>query len=482
MEYQAVVLAGGRGTRMTELTSSKAKCLLPIGGYPMIWYSLNMLKRIGFKEIIVITLEHAKSEVCAIPKKYDMDVVLDVVTIPAHSTSGSISSHGEEFGTADAIRHVHDKLKAKRIMIVSSDLVTDVQLRHLTDLHSVHNSSITALLAHSTLDPKLVEVPGPKSKPKKERDIIGIDHKNNNQVCYFKSEADLDSGVLSFNRKILYEHPKITMYNDLLDAHFYIFDKWVCDFLNTDGRISTIKGELIPYLVKKQFSINSNQIGKSVSNEVDDTPNPRLHLQNREATSKGVANFVTEDPMISQAQDFSSWNDHSGALKPAYMNRPLRCYAYVMDKGQGICLRANNLHSYMELNRKVDRILPSVAPNVEYKLVHPTSNINVKSQIGDECLVGEDTIISEKTTIKNCSIGSNCIVEPKVRLTNCILMDKVIVKSGSNVHGSLVCDNVTIEEKCDVKECIVGSGVQVENEGQHFNELLASSDSDVMEI
>ena len=68
-----------------------------------------------------------------------------------------------------------------------------------------------------------------------ERDIIGIDHKNNNQVCYFKSEADLDSGVLSFNRKILYEHPKITMYNDLLDAHFYIFDKWVCDFLNTDG-------------------------------------------------------------------------------------------------------------------------------------------------------------------------------------------------------------------------------------------------------
>ena len=53
-------------------------------------------------------------------------------------------------------------------------------------------------------------------------------------------------------------------------------------------RISTIKGELIPYLVKKQFSINSNQIGKSVSNEVDDTPNPRLHLQNREATSKGM--------------------------------------------------------------------------------------------------------------------------------------------------------------------------------------------------
>ena len=49
LEYQAVILAGGRGTRMTEITSSKAKCLLPIGNHPMIWYPLNMLKRIGFQ-------------------------------------------------------------------------------------------------------------------------------------------------------------------------------------------------------------------------------------------------------------------------------------------------------------------------------------------------------------------------------------------------------------------------------------------------
>ena len=49
LEYQAVILAAGRGTRMTEITSSKAKCLLPIGNYPMIWYPMNMLKRVGFQ-------------------------------------------------------------------------------------------------------------------------------------------------------------------------------------------------------------------------------------------------------------------------------------------------------------------------------------------------------------------------------------------------------------------------------------------------
>ena len=94
-----------------------------------------------------------------------------------------------------------------------------------------------------------------------------------------------------------------------------------------------------------------------------------------------IADFINEDEILSEMQKFSSWNDHSGALKPAYMSRPLRCYAYVMDKGNGICLRANNLHSYVELNKKVDRILPSVAPNVEFKLLHPSSNINTKSQV-----------------------------------------------------------------------------------------------------
>ena len=46
------------------------------------------------------------------------------------------------------------------------------KLRHLTDLHSVHSSSLTALFAHSTLDLKQVDVPGPKSKAKKGNRIF----------------------------------------------------------------------------------------------------------------------------------------------------------------------------------------------------------------------------------------------------------------------------------------------------------------------
>ena len=48
-EFQVVVLAGGKGSRFTDVTSSRAKCLLPIGNRPAIWYCLNTLQKAGFQ-------------------------------------------------------------------------------------------------------------------------------------------------------------------------------------------------------------------------------------------------------------------------------------------------------------------------------------------------------------------------------------------------------------------------------------------------
>ncbi|KAK7803198.1 hypothetical protein U0070_005745, partial [Myodes glareolus] len=48
MEFQAVVMAVGGGSRMTDLTPSIPKPLLPVGNKPLIWYPLNLLERVGF--------------------------------------------------------------------------------------------------------------------------------------------------------------------------------------------------------------------------------------------------------------------------------------------------------------------------------------------------------------------------------------------------------------------------------------------------
>ncbi len=108
-------------------------------------------------EVLVITHEQCRSEVSSLPKRLGLDLKLDVCCVP-----------NDELGTADALRAVHDRLCAQRILVVSSDLVTDLQLQHLTDLHRVNGAALTALFSRSRPDSlKNIPVPGPKSKPKR---------------------------------------------------------------------------------------------------------------------------------------------------------------------------------------------------------------------------------------------------------------------------------------------------------------------------
>jgi NDP-sugar pyrophosphorylase family protein len=50
---QAVILAGGLGTRMRPFTETAPKCLLPVHGRPFIDYQLELLKAGGVREIVL---------------------------------------------------------------------------------------------------------------------------------------------------------------------------------------------------------------------------------------------------------------------------------------------------------------------------------------------------------------------------------------------------------------------------------------------
>lgn len=49
IEFQVIVLAAGKGSRITELTARKPKCLLPIGNRPMLYYPLKKIEESGFR-------------------------------------------------------------------------------------------------------------------------------------------------------------------------------------------------------------------------------------------------------------------------------------------------------------------------------------------------------------------------------------------------------------------------------------------------
>jgi glucose-1-phosphate thymidylyltransferase len=52
---KGLVCAGGRATRLEELTRVTNKHLLPVGRWPMVYYPLQLLQRAGVREVLLVT-------------------------------------------------------------------------------------------------------------------------------------------------------------------------------------------------------------------------------------------------------------------------------------------------------------------------------------------------------------------------------------------------------------------------------------------
>merc|ERR1712096_299818 len=180
--------------------------------------------------------------------------------------------------------------------------------------------------------------------------------------------------------------------------------KWVCDFIMYDKNISTIKGELLPILVKKQFS--------SVKPKTDN-----LDCDN---VKRSILHFVP-DLMTGQ-----------GGTVPSTDSQRYSCYAY----RTGPCLRVNTVPSYWEANKRA-------RAQAMCSQIHTQARVGERAQLSD-CMVGMNCSVSDKTSLTNVCLGTGSRVEEKVRLSNCVVMDNVVIETGSIMEDSIICDSCTI--------------------------------------
>jgi len=103
-DVRAFLLAAGRGTRLRPLTDKMPKCLVPIGGKPLLQHWLEALNRAGIKEALVNT-HWLHEEVNRFAEKWDHSKVkLKTVFEPTLlGSAGTIATNAEWAGDASAV-------------------------------------------------------------------------------------------------------------------------------------------------------------------------------------------------------------------------------------------------------------------------------------------------------------------------------------------------------------------------------------------
>lgn len=71
---------------------------------------------------------------------------------------------------------------------------------------------------------------------------------------------------ISVSQKLISKFPTIDLYSRLLDAHLYIFKRWVLDVLIQRKSLSSIKEDLLPLLIKSQ--LDSTKVFDSEENGI----------------------------------------------------------------------------------------------------------------------------------------------------------------------------------------------------------------------
>lgn len=153
---KTVLLAGGLGTRLSELTFEIPKPMVEIGTMPMLWHIMKCYDRRGFKEFVV-ALGYKQQLV----KDFFINYSLISRDLSIDTATGIVRPHEEEADdwvihmidtgldsqTGGRVRRLRDHLDGETFMLTYGDGVSDVDIGALLDFHRKHGriATITAV-------------------------------------------------------------------------------------------------------------------------------------------------------------------------------------------------------------------------------------------------------------------------------------------------------------------------------------------------
>ena len=134
-KWEAIILAGGMGSRLAPITDRLPKPLVPVAGMPVMERVTGVLKKNGFDRAVLT--------VCALPEAFDR---YEDPNLPLHTVKGEVP-----LGSAGCVKAC-EELLADTFLVISGDTVTDFDLRSVWEKHQKEHRLVTVLLTHAPMN------------------------------------------------------------------------------------------------------------------------------------------------------------------------------------------------------------------------------------------------------------------------------------------------------------------------------------------
>ena len=130
MKKEAIILAGGFGTRLRETVPDLPKCLAPVKGRPLLYYIINYLIDSGIDKIIFSLFYKSELVIQYLKENFsfiDYDFVIEQ----------------NPLGTGGALALALKTATADNVVVINGDTIFKINLEELFQFHKSKNSNFS---------------------------------------------------------------------------------------------------------------------------------------------------------------------------------------------------------------------------------------------------------------------------------------------------------------------------------------------------
>lgn len=205
-QQKVVIIAGGKGTRLGELTMHVPKPLIPLEGKPLLWYVLTYARQYGFSLFLLKIGYRAEQIQAYMDDGHQFHATVDYFI------------EQEPLGTAGGLRFLMEEKSP--VLILYGDVLSAVNLRKLCAFHHQKKAQAT-LVVHSSDHPE-------------DSDVVLLDHQQRVKKIIHKP-GNANHGTIT-NAALYLLNP---------ECFSLIPETGTCDFAR----------DLIPELLRKKMKV-----------------------------------------------------------------------------------------------------------------------------------------------------------------------------------------------------------------------------------